>query len=130
MPNGMWLADSLERRFLHLFGQTAGEVENPAYACVSDIGAWKEHHWTATGDDCDLVVTTEGRRLFGNASLAERTVHPYPGNAELGAFRNNLLRYFRSRNDHHGLDWGRGRTQHVKQWLSARANKSRARTTS
>src|SRR5204862_3424932 len=86
-----------------LRGQSAGELEEPPHARVSQVGAGAEHHRAGTGDHADIMLTAvldgfwrDARRL-----LSHRLMHPYAANAGIAAVVDDLLRDLGSRDDHH-----------------------------
>src|SRR4030095_11768393 len=81
-----------------LRGQSAGELEEPSHAHVSEVGAGAEHHRAGASDHADVVLPAilDGFRRHARA-LSARLMHPDATNLGLGAVVHDPLRDFRPR---------------------------------
>src|SRR3954463_1809920 len=82
-----------------LRGQSAGELEEPPHARVSEVGAGAEHHRAGAGDHADVMLPAvlDGIRRDTRRLLPHGLMHPYAVNAGIAAAAYDLLRNFRSR---------------------------------
>src|SRR6266487_6601628 len=88
-----------------LRGQSAGQLEEPPHARVSDVGAGAEHHRAGTSDHADVVLLAILDGLWRHArALSQRLMHPDAADLGLGAVLHDPLGDLRSRDDHHAIN--------------------------
>jgi len=71
---------------------------------VSEVRCWRVHQGAAAVDDRDSPCSAEHGGTWGDAALAEGSMHPDPADPQLGAFLHDRFGPIGSGGDHHGFD--------------------------